>query len=189
MGEGNKSHFLSNTLWSGQRAGNAPRMGLTRDQTALSTAATIFSTAGNNINSKNSRNISDTGSRYSLVSQTQQFAQDGFCAGKTLHFSSNTCTASNATNLDNISKTDNPSKVTLIAVVTLLVWCYRHSNAPKMGFEKEMRYIFQATHTPLVVLAIPKNIDNSSNLSEVTLIAVVTRYVWCDRHSNAPKIG
>ena len=28
---GNKSHFLSNTLWSGKRAGNAPQMGLTSD--------------------------------------------------------------------------------------------------------------------------------------------------------------
>ena len=58
-----------------------------------------------------------------------------------------------------------------------VVWCHRHSHSPKMGFEQEMRCIFQATHTPLVVLAIPKNIDNSSTLSEVTLIAVVALLV------------
>ena len=55
-----------------------------------------------------------------------------------------------------------------------VVWCHRHSHSPKMGFEQEKRCIFQATHTPLVILAIPKNIDGSSNPSKVTLIAVVT---------------
>ena len=70
-----------------------------------------------------------------------------------------------------------------------VVWCHRHSHSPKMGFEQEMRCIFQATHTPLVILAIPKNIDSSSNPSKVSLIALVALLVQCDRHSNAPKMG